>query len=292
METLVVGVDGSEGSLAALRWATDEARRRRWPINVVSAWAAYHGVAVGALTDHARLQQETEQQLDALLGRELGDTSDLVVRREVQEGPAARVLIDSAREAALLVVGSRGHGGFSRLVLGSVSQQCAQHAPCPVVVVREGGRVDDAGGGEPVPPRIVVGVDGSQSSRAALRWAVEEARLRQATLDVVHAWRVPYQSGYPVGMVVLPVERVEEDARRLLDRAVGEVDARGIPAVERILVCDSAARALLDSAKGAGLIVVGSRGRGGFAGLLLGSVSQTVLHHAACPVMVVRPPAH
>jgi nucleotide-binding universal stress UspA family protein len=138
-------------------------------------------------------------------------------------------------------------------------------------------------------PRIVVGVDGSANARAALGWALEEARLRHAALDVVHAWQLPFQGGSPVSMLELPADELERVARRVLDGAMAGADRTGLREVEALLICDHPARALLDTAKGADLLVVGSRGRGGFAGLLLGSVSQKILHHAPCPVVVIPP---
>lgn len=294
METIVVGVDGSESSLEAFRWAADEARRRRWSVKAILAWGRSYVVPVyGDFSDAEWLQEHAELQLHSWLKDELGDDPGIDVRREAREGPPARALLDAAHDAGLLVLGSRGQGGFASLVLGSVSQQCAQHASCPVMILRR----DEAAGrdkqAEHATPRIVVGVDGSGTAREALAWALEEARLRHASVDVVHAWRMPFSDGYPVPtLTVLPAVEVEQEARRLLDAAVGSSAATGGTRVEPILVCDSAARALIDTAKGADMIVVGSRGRGGFSGLLLGSVSQKVLHHASCPVVVVPPASH
>src|SRR5581483_5308474 len=121
----------------------------------------------------------------------------------------------------------------------------------------------------------------------ALRWAADEARRRRAVLEIVHAWHVPYAGGYPYLTGRYDVALFERDARTVLDRALAEPALKGLPAVEPILVQEGAARALLAAAKGADLLVVGSRGRGGFAGLLLGSVSQQVLLHAHCPVVIV-----
>jgi len=135
--------------------------------------------------------------------------------------------------------------------------------------------------------RIVVGVDGSDGSCQALAWAVEEARLRDARLDVVHAWHEPYVGGYPYTLVSYDPRDWEASARQLLHELLAEVDTGGVT-VERIVVHDLAARALIEAAKGADLVVVGTRGRGGFSGLLLGSVSSHVVHHAPCPTVVVR----
>jgi nucleotide-binding universal stress UspA family protein len=138
--------------------------------------------------------------------------------------------------------------------------------------------------------RIVVGVDGSESSRAALAWAVREAALTGATVDAVHAWQVPVPYGYGYGYaMILPVPDLEQAAGQVLDKAVAEV-ADLAPGVEirTVIVEGNPARALLDAAKDADLLVVGSRGHGGFAEALLGSVSQHCVHHADCPVVVIR----
>jgi nucleotide-binding universal stress UspA family protein len=143
--------------------------------------------------------------------------------------------------------------------------------------------------------RIVVGVDGSDGARVALEWAVNEARLRGAPLVAVHTWQVP-----PLGMVAGPfdapstldpelMERVEAGAKQLLERELDAVDTSGIE-VEKLVEPRNPADALLDAARDAGLLVVGTRGHGGFKGLLLGSVSQQASHHAPCPVVIVPPP--
>lgn len=138
--------------------------------------------------------------------------------------------------------------------------------------------------------RIVVGVDGSEAAQAALLWALEEGRVRSAQVDVVTAWHEPYVA--PTMAAVVPDPAVfSEAAERTLDRAVDQAGAaaEGLT-IERHVIRGNAASALLDVAKGAALLVVGSRGRGGFAGLLLGSISQQVVHHATCPVVVVPQP--
>ncbi len=136
METIVVGVDGSEGSLDAFRWAVDEARRRRGAVKAVLAWDHPYAVPVyGKFSDAEWLQGNAEVQLFSWLKDELGDDPGIEVRREVQQGPPARVLLGAAHEADLLVVGSRGRGGFAGLLLGSVSQKVLHHASCPVVVI-------------------------------------------------------------------------------------------------------------------------------------------------------------
>lgn len=142
---------------------------------------------------------------------------------------------------------------------------------------------------------IVVGIDSSEEARAALRWAVEEARLRNASLRVVHAWSLAPLAAPSVGAVpasylaAQDIEELEEANRELLDSAVADVmNDDGPVRVEKELVRGTPARALLEAAEDADLLVVGSRGHGGFAGLLLGSVSQQCAHHAKCPVVIVR----
>jgi len=137
--------------------------------------------------------------------------------------------------------------------------------------------------------RIVVGVDGSDGARRALEWAVAEGSIRKARLEAVHVWHYPYLAAGPLTPEPIPsTDAIASAARAELDRAVAAVDAGELAApIERIVMCGGAAASLLEVAKGADLLVVGSRGRGAFAGLLLGSVSQEVAHHAPCAVVIV-----
>jgi nucleotide-binding universal stress UspA family protein len=141
--------------------------------------------------------------------------------------------------------------------------------------------------------RIVVGIDGSQGARRALEWAVAEAKLRDAHLVVVHAWLEP--AAVAVGSVIsaggVEPEVFEETAERTVAEVLGAVDTTGLPqGIESHVIAGAPARSLLDAARDADLVVVGSRGLGGFTGLLLGSVSQQVAHHATCPVVII--PSH
>lgn len=139
---IVVGVDSSEGAKAALRFALKEAKLRQATLRVVHTWQfGYIGVSgiegfspvVGA--DLGDLRRTAEVALDAVMHEAAPDSDGIVIERRVSEGAPATVLVDESRQADLLVVGSRGHGGFAGLLLGSVSQQCAHHAACPVVIV-------------------------------------------------------------------------------------------------------------------------------------------------------------
>jgi nucleotide-binding universal stress UspA family protein len=136
--------------------------------------------------------------------------------------------------------------------------------------------------------RIVVGVDGSELSMAALRWALEEARLRHATLDVVHAWTFPvYGDGITATWVTRAADELEEGARSMLRQTLEAVDTRGVDVSEHV-ACGPPGSALVAQSKGADLLVVGNRGRGDLQSFLLGSVSHHVVHHASCPVVIVR----
>lgn len=138
--------------------------------------------------------------------------------------------------------------------------------------------------------RIVVGIDGSSESRDALAWAVREARAHGGRVEAVQAWHVPPLATYPFGAIALDTGTFEDAAREMLDRVVDGTDTRGLAApVERIVACGTPSAVLIEAAKGADLLVVGCRGLGGFRGLMLGSVSAQCVHHAPCPVLVVRP---
>src|SRR5918995_359026 len=191
--------------------------------------------------------------------------------------------VHAGRDVDLLVLGSRGLGQLREFLLGSISQTCLHHAPCPVAIVRT---TDEGPAATHDRGRIVVGIDGSELSSSALRWAIEEARPHSATVEAVHAWHVPYAVA-SMAAAMQPA-LFEDSARELLDRSV-EAASRDVTDVriERVLVSGSAADAILNAADRADAVVVGSRGVGGFRGLLLGSVSHQVAHHAACPVVVV-----
>ena len=287
---IVVGVDGSMASRDALRWSLEEARIWHGTVEAVHAWSYpvmtyVPGVLPPPTFAREDLEAEARQVLDTTVDAVLGDAAPGPrVDRLVVEGSAAKELIERSRHAAMLVVGHRGHGGFTGLLLGSVAEQCAAHAGCPSVITRPMERVEAAAPGHPV--RVVVGVDGSETARRALQWAADEAQRRGADLEIVHAWHPPIQ---PLGLVLPAVDRASSEAngKALLGAATSAVGSRPF-IVEPVLVEGPPARSLLEVSAGAALLVVGSRGRGGFAGLLLGSASSQVLHHAPCPLVLVH----
>lgn len=289
---IVVGIDGSEGARLALSWAWAEATVWDADLTVVHAWAPpapVSEIAVMAVpVDEQIYEQAARDVLSHSLQQLEADGADASrLQGRTLRGYPSSVLLEESSGADLLVVGSRGRGGFAGLLLGSVSQQCIHHTHRPVAVIPE----------TALPPGnedVVVGVDGSDTSWGALRWAVDEAARRGARLAVVHAWSTPYAVP-PGGIGIAPIHHQDfvDQSERLLhemvDGTLARAERRPVD-VELLPIEEPAAPALLHRAKGAGLLVVGSRGRGGFAGLVLGSVSQQCLHHATCAVVVIPPP--
>lgn len=286
---VVVGVDGSEASLAAVRLAVRMAAERDRPLRVVHAfvWPLLRvplGPAPGAPPD-AGLRADAERLVKEAVDLAAGLDSRVEVTGAVVPRAVAAVLVAESVHAALLVIGDRGLGGFAGLLLGSVAAQVAAHARCPVVVAR--GVMPDADG------PVVVGVDGSPTSTLAVAFAAEEAALRDTELVAVHASTGPVSTG-PGDMLPLVYDTnlVEADEERLLAEATAGLTERHPDLrITRQVVRGRTRPVLIERSRGAQLMVVGSRGRGGFEGLLLGSVSQALLHHSECPVAVVRPTA-
>ncbi|MCO1595815.1 universal stress protein [Micromonospora sp. RHAY321] len=274
---ILVGYDGSTDASVALDWALDEAERSGQPVRLayvfewltVASWVG-PGVAPGIWPDDTARRQVEELVRDAAAQAGAAHPG-LTVTGEVYDGPPALILQERSAEAGLLVLGSRGHGGFGGLLAGSTAVAVAAHAHCPVVVVRDGA------GSAPGGP-VAVGVDGSEPSLVALGFAAERAAQRRVPLRVLHAW-----TQGPGGAAGVPDERAAvEQALEPWRRTFPEL------AVTVDLVAGSPAATLVDASQQAALVVVGSRGRGGLAGMLLGSVSQQVIQHAHCPVAVVR----
>ncbi len=293
-KTVLVGYDGSESSRYALRWALDDARRRHLPVVILHADTpdvVLNSVGMGfyqPVTDPPG-PEGTSTLADATSLAAKWAPGVTVRQRLTASSPAVAVL-DAMGDAALVVLGSRGLDGFAELLVGSTSLHVATHATVPVVVVR----VHDTILTGPEAGRIVVGVDGSDAAQDALAFGFEEAALRGVGLTAVRAWYSDFfdSSGPKSGAIPLNVETevvVPAETAALTEAVAGwrnkfpDVDVR-----ERV-VHGIAAPVLVDAARGAELLVVGSRGRGGFRSLLLGSVSHAVMHHATAPVAVVRP---
>ena len=289
MGRIVVGVDGSEHGRRALRWAGQKAARHGDELTALLAWGLFDQLHAdgGTSFDPNYGPTDAAAALDAVVTDTLGAEAAGAVRRVAVSDLPARALLDAASDADLLVVGPRGRGELRGLALGSVTQTCLHRARCPVAVVR--GRDDPVAADAGTGGRVVAGVDGSETSARALRWALDDARARGGIVAAVHGWHVPFSLSLTAGG--RDHSAFEEAAGRLLDQVVDATasEYRDVP-VERVLVRRSPADALLGAAQDAALVVVGGRGVGGFRGLLLGSVSQQLAHHAPCPVVVVPPP--
>ncbi len=292
---VVVGYDGSERAATAVRWAAREAQRAGLPLAVVHV-VDFTGLVLGLSTDDETEWSDVAFERARALADEGADLArhaapDVPVRAVVGSGSAAEVLVEASRAAELVVVGTRGRGDLAALCLGSVSTVVMTHAECPAVVVHgQGAQVPG-----PEHP-VVVGVDGSAVGRRALEAAAEVAARDGAPLRVVTAWRRwPDDSWLSALAVESPSAAVEmadaafEVARVAASAAVHEAVERhpGLEASE-LVVEGTPAAVLAEQSRDAGLLVVGSRGRGAARSLLLGSVTHGVVHAAACPVEVVR----
>ncbi len=287
---VVLGYDQSPISDLALEWAVQAAVLRGLPLEIMVCWQAPSatlgtGMGLALETDVIEeLASEAESVLAAGIEKAQGMAPELTVRGEVAVSGPASALVERSKQASMVVVGSHGRGGFAGLLLGSVSRQVSTHGKCPVAVIREPAK---AGSKE-----VVVGVDGSESALKALDFAFDLASRRHMRLLVLHAWEVPPIGAITATPTITPQELLT-DLKGAETRATSEVLAGhrdNYPDVRVIeeVVHGSAVRELAKASEDAAVVVVGSRGRGGFVGLLLGSVSHGVVHHAKSPVVVVH----
>ena len=280
---VVVAIDDEEPDLLLLDWAATAAafRGTRLVICHVCEWLLGDR-APQRMDEHGdpALRSGPELVVGTALDAVRAGHPGLEVSGAIGTGSPQRGLLAVAKEAAMIVVGARGIGGFAGLLMGSVSGQLAEHAACPVAVVRpvHGSAVD-----------VVVGIDGSPESGRALQLGLAEARRTGGTLIALHAYRYA-----PVAAAYAPNPGIDQFSQRELaeenlDRALGDVEERNPDVkIERRIEHGSSAAVLVAAADGAAALVVGARGLGGFAGLILGSVSQQVLRHAHCPVLVAH----
>lgn len=287
-EIILVGVDGSTQSLAAVKWAADRAVRTGCRIHLLCTYAlaSYSSATLdggfAALDDEA-LKRGAQQVVD--------DATELAKKRgaervtsSVEPGDPAGVLIEMTKEVDLVVVGSRGGGGFTDRLLGTVSSALPAHAKCPVVIVPK-----HTSGKKFTPiERIVVGVDGSEVPSSALRRSIDEAEIWDARLTVVSA--VPIATTTSM-MNLTPSTSDHSGVLKNVRKGMGIAIDKALDGREREIarhaLDGSPASLLVEFSTAVDLVVVGTRARGGLAGVLLGSTSQTVIGHSTCPVMVV-----
>jgi nucleotide-binding universal stress UspA family protein len=286
---VVVGVDGSRSALHAVRWAAREAERRAMPLRLVHVGhveQVRHPRQVSPPPEYrAAILEQGRHFLDEARDAAREAVPYLPVVTDLHAGFVVGSLINESKDAALMVLGSRGLGGFGSMLLGSVAVALAAHGHCPVVVMH----APTPDGVPPMDGPVVVGVDGAEHSDGAVTFAFQAAAARNVPVLAVHTYDVEVVGSWTAQLASIDWEQLHaEEEKRFAERIAPWREK--FPQVEtRTLVTRARpADALVEHAAGAQLIVVGSRGRGAFTGLGLGSVSQAVLHHAECPVAVVR----
>ncbi|MDL9938252.1 universal stress protein [Gordonia sp. ABSL1-1] len=286
MNAILVGVDGSEASTSAVRWAAGAAQVEGVGLKIVGVYdASTSDYAPGLIIPQDvidAIRQDASDAVHAAATVAKEAAPDVALETSIVDGDAARALLELGKDASAIVLGTRGLGSVKGLFLGSVSTTVAAHSHGRVVVVTGEGSADGP---------VVVGVDDSPVSDAAVAEAYRQAALRNTRLIAVHTWTpldVDALHGY--GIDREEVDRMSQDAvEAVAERMAGYAENYPDVVVERHVLPEEPAKAILDAAgDDAQLIVVGSRGRGGFKGLLLGSTSQRIMHQAHTPVMVVR----
>jgi len=282
---IVVGVDGSPASDAAVCWAAREADMRNFPLTLVHMFKTFvptfpqipmpSGVAEWQEDDGRKvLEQAVKIAEDAVAA-----DRQISIASEVRSSPPVPTLAEMSKEAEMIVVGSNGRGAAARVLLGSVSSGVVRSASCPVAVIRA--EASDPPRSDRAP--VVVGIDCSPASELALTIAFDEASFRGVELTALHAWS-------DVAVYQLPwLDWKSEAERSLAEYLAGWQERYPDVKVNRLLALDHPGRALIEESETAQLVVVGSHGRGGVTGMLMGSVSNAVVHSVHTPVIVARP---
>jgi len=283
---IVVAVDGSPASDAATRWAARDAALRNVPLTVVSVvttpTATFPPVPYPDSLGARLEEQGRKAAADAVKIAQDAVPADrtVAIKSEVVFSTPAQALVKMSDEAEMIVVGSSGKGMLARGLLGSVSSSVVRQANCPVAVIRD----EDLSMPDPQHAPVLVGVDGSTASELATEIAFDQASRRGVELIALHAWSDVCASGLPGWEWSAPGSESS-----FADSLVGWQERYPNVTVQRVVVCDEPARQLIEKSQSAQLVVVGSHGRGGFDRMMLGSVSNTVLHSVRIPVIVARP---
>lgn len=279
---IIVGVDGSPASEQAVDWAARDAHLRNIPLTLVHVLptidaAMWLDVPVSEEWLQARDRRSTEILTEAARIANLATHDEVTVETLAVSGNAVATLADLSKDATMVVVGCRGLGAISGRLLGSVSTGLVHHGHCPIAVFHDEERATGP---------VVVGIDGSPASESAVAIAFDEASRRGVPLVAVHTYSdAVADAGFAYANWTMVVEQAEE---ALAERMAGWQERYPDVTVRRVVTRDWPANQLLEQSKDAQLLVVGSHGRGGFAGLLLGSVSSAVAHAARVPVIIAR----
>lgn len=284
---IVVGVDGSPAARCAVDWAARDAAMRKVRLTLVHAVQPI-GLTLPPLTATTAFSRWQVEQGQKILD-EAVETAQAAtpaggpeqIETELLFSPAVPVLVDLSKDANVVVVGSRGRGPIARSLLGSVSSSLIRHAHCPVAVIHD----EDPLMPYPADAPVLVGVDGSPASELAIAIAFQEASWRGVDLVAMHVWSDVEVNDYPA----IDWPAMKPAAEEILaERLAGWQDRYPDVTVRRVVECDHPTYHLVRQSESAQLVVVGSHGRGGFAGMLLGSVSAAVAHSARMPVIVAR----
>jgi nucleotide-binding universal stress UspA family protein len=282
---IIVGVDGSPASRVAVDWAARDAALRGADLKLVHVLVPPAVMAFPEVPMPPGFMEWQDEEGRRLLDSAVKTVEEagaqVEVSTEMVSGPAVPVLADLSSSAQMIVVGCRGHGALARGLLGSISTGLAHHAHCPVAIIHD----EDPLMPHPSKAPVVVGVDGSPASENAVAIAFEQASFRGVDLLAVHAWSDTGVFEFP-GADWSTLQAAGEQT--LSERLAGWQERYPDVLVRRVVVADKPAHQLLEQAESAQLLVVGSHGRGGIAGMLLGSVSTSVLHGARMPVIVAR----
>lgn len=284
---ILVGVDGSAASKYAVDWAARDAAMRNVRLTLVHAVRPI-GPTVPPLSAPAAFSRwQVEQGQKILEGaveiacRSTPDGGPAQTETEMLFSPVVPTLVDLSKEAQMVVVGSRGRGPIARSVLGSVSSSLIRHAHCPVAVIHD----EDPLMPHPSEAPVLVGIDGSAVSELAIEIAFQEASWRGVELVALHVWSDVEVNDFPA--IDWPAMKPAAE-EVLAERLAGWQERYPDVTVRRVVECDHPTYHLIRESESAQLVVVGSHGRGGFAGMLLGSVSTALAHSARMPVIVAR----
>ncbi|MEV8633665.1 universal stress protein [Streptosporangium sp. NPDC051023] len=280
---VVVGADGSPPSQAAVEWAADDAVRRGCSLRIVHVCAPWiYDIPLQTPPGFRDSMVEYCQDvLDAAANLARAHAPQIEVEAVRERGRTVEVLRREAEDAEQVVLGSRGLGGFTGLLLGSVSLALAGHVAAPVVVVRKAQRRTH--------DEIVVGFDGSSESEAVFQYAFEEAAMRKARLHAVHTVQAPVLGPYAAAYTSLIDDAFVTERRLATETLIPWRERYPQVEIRQTVVIGHPVAVICEASQAADLVVVGSRGLGGAGSAVLGSVSHGVLHHAHCPVAVVRP---
>lgn len=284
---IVVGADGSAASNAAVGWAARNAAMRHVPLTLVQLVNAAVPMYPIPLSTGVAVWQEDQgrhvlEQAVKIAEDAIKADRQIEIKRELRCAPPVPALVEMSEEAEMVVVGSNGHSALARFLMGSVSSSVVRSARCPAAVIR----VEDPLMPHPQQAPVLVGIDGSAASDLATAVAFDEASRRGVELVALHAWSDVDAFELP-GMDWSAVK--SEAERSLAEQLAGWQERYPDVTVHRELVCDRPARQLIKKSESAQLVVVGSHGRGGLSGVLLGSVSNAVVHSVRMPVIVARP---